>query len=276
MRRLALVLLVAGSVAVGDDNLTFDYRDVPAKKAVEVIATFSGAKILLDEKYDQAKLSLKVKGAPLDTCLEMLALAIDAKLFRHGPIYHIVPKWKHALLETLHNGQRVTLTFEKESTVKILGVIATYFGVPMVLDPELGDPKASVKLANATVSAALEQTLKPNAAGYDLRYGVVFIATKKRLAALPKRLGIPIPPRLEAERFTFSLSGESATRILEVVARKAGLGLDIDKAIQPALSKKNVAMQLSNARIEHILAAILAPAGAKAVIKDGKLIVTKA
>ena len=89
--RAQAALDAAHEAATGDDSLTFDYNGVPAKNAVEVISTFSGAKIVLDEEYDQAKLTLKVKGAPLDTCLEMLAVAIDAKLIHDGATYSIVP-----------------------------------------------------------------------------------------------------------------------------------------------------------------------------------------
>lgn len=275
MRRFTLLLLMAGIVTAGDP-LTFDYRDVPAKKAVEVIATYSGAKITLDAEFDQAKLTLKVKGVALDSCLEMIAIAVDGKLFRDGETYSIVPKWKHRLLKTLHRAERITYDFKNESTGRILGVIATYSGLPMVIDPELPDPIATVHVSNRTIAAALDKTLKPNAAGYDLRYGAVFIATQERLANLPKRLPIPIPQRLQAERFTFSLEAESATRILDVVARKSGLALEIGKQIRPALEKKNVTLQLIGVRLDHILAAVLAPAGADAKIKDGKLIVSKA
>ena len=203
-RAALLAVIACGTSALAGDPLNFKYDGVAAKDAVKAIAQVTDKSIHLDGEYAASKLTLQVKNATLRACLDQIARAVGGVVFVDGAAYRIVPQWKAKLLKTL-TSERMTFQFAGESTRKILAVIATYAGLSMAIDPEFGDPPATVAFTNVTPKVALAETLKQSEAGFDLRYGVVYVASKKRLAALPARMKLKVPAKPARRRVHLQL-----------------------------------------------------------------------
>ena len=271
MRAASTLLLLA--VAAG--AFTIDVKNALARQVVVELGLKSRADIRLDIAFGDTRITLKTDDLPVRSCLEKLAEACGGELFvLNARDYHIVPGWKHALLGKLH-GKKITLDYERESAKKLVQVIATDGGLDFAIDPAFADFKARLVVQDMTLVQALDTLLAQGKAAYDLRYGVVFVASRKRLAALPKRMPLVTPPRLEKQRFRIDSHRRAASEILADIARQAGLTPKIETQLQPAL-KRNLTLRLRDAPIGHPLAAILVPANARAEIRGDTLIVTGA
>lgn len=266
-------LLAVAALAQGRARgITLDVKDLPAKDVIVKIGLMTRADLRLDQEFNQKPVTLKVKDVPMRECLDLVAATIGAQVYQRGGDTHIVAPWKHKQLTALH-GNSVTVDFQGQSVVKILGVIATYSGASMVIDPELPPGLEGVlKANNLTAADAINKLLAPHNAQYDLRYGVAFIATRARLAKLPKLP--PVKGDADAD-YLFSFENQAGLPVIEAIAKRAGLTPEIQPDIKKVLEQAKYTAQMKDVSFRNALACILAPVGAEAEVAGKKLVIRR-
>jgi len=268
MRTASILLLLAAAAA----GFTIDVKDTLARQVVVELGLTSRADIRLDIAFRDKLITLKTKDLPIAGCLEKLAEACGGKLFVfHARDYHIVPGWKHALLLKLYE-KKVTLGYESESARKLASIVADASGLDIAFDPAFVDFKAKIVVQDMLLGQALDTILAPGKAAYDLRYGVVFVATRKRLATLRKLVTIRGAENLPGDPLRIRLT-DSPLAILERAQKQLGVALEIEGG-RRTLGAGTMTVQTKTVTLEQLLACVLTPAGLKAEVSGKRLVVT--
>ena len=266
MRAASILLLLAAAAAA----FIIEVKDTLARQVVVELGLTSRADIRLDIAFRDKRITLKTKDLPIGSCLERLAESCGGKLFVHARDFHIVPAWKHTLLSALYE-KKITLGYENESASKLVQVIATHGALDLAIDPAFVDFKARIVVQDMLLGQALDTILAQGKAAYDLRYGVVFVAGRKRLATLRKLVPIPGAQSLPDKPLRIQLTG-SPLAILEQATKQLGLALEIEGE-RRALGAGTTTVQTKRVTLAQLLACVLTPTGLKAEVVSGTRLV---
>lgn len=276
MKISVLVLFLLVVAAAEETKVTLNFREAAAADVLEVIAKTAGVKVALDPEYAGAKITVEMKNVAVGEALAGIAKQLGA-VVHEGK--RILPAWKRDMLVKLEK-TRVKNVDWKARDITFSGALQyarSVTGLNIALDPKLGrrtDTEIEMHVDGVSARSLLDLLCEPAGVGWDLRYGVVFVAPKERLKALPA-----VTPwkdeALPKKRVDLPFDGTKLRLALDYLAAATGEKFKVDPAAEDAVRSIEVTLVAGRIRVSDALAVLLVPHGLTlARDKDGAVVVS--
>lgn len=268
-----LYATIALLVVAQEPTFSFDVK----KQTLGDLVLLLKLPVKFDEELARKLVTLKVDNQPLATVIDGLAKAAGGKVVGK----RIVTPWRYDLHAVLQKkriiGRRgadrhrpVEPTGKSNIDLnKALDFLRAVTGADIVLDPQLLKTfKVDFNLANISCLQALDLLTAANELNWDLRYGVVFVSTKKRMKALPR-----LSPQLPKSKKRVSLFFAKTTVPQMASYLTAFTGA---KFVVPEEAKSlEVSAAANNVTLAQALALCLYPIGCTAEAKEDSIVIKK-
>ena len=271
MRRLFLVGLFA-AVCAADGRFSHEAKDETLTSVVAKLNKHFGFKLTLGDGLASKRVTLTFREATAPQALRALADAAEQKLFRIEPgVYRIGINERERIFALL--GEKMVQVTNFNAPIKTTCQwLRSVTGTNIFVDPSVaGNPAVRMKAA-MTASQALDTITQQAKLAWDVRFGVVFIATAARLKTLPQEspfraLGLPAEKRV-----SLPLNNSNLKSAASYLTAATGVKITID----PELRSKRVTINATNVLLVDALALLLVPHGYTLEKKgDGFVIKTK-
>jgi hypothetical protein len=292
-----LVLMGAATSAWTTPEISLDVKDASIASVVKTISEKGKLDVILDEAVGKKKVTLSLAGTPPEKALKLVAMFASAKLIKLGEdTYWLGPKledWQKKAWTALAT-TKLNFNFQGTSLEDALGFCANMSKVPMVVDPAVFASRKpdTLELTMAVEKINLRQALSLMtellSLSWDVRWGVVFVSTKKRLAALPL-YGMSPPPtcerpegetklrkRLATERVAFDFSSTTLAMVLEFIHNVRKLPILAEDDVSKALAAASVTCRVSEITVGQALDVVLIPRGFRYEVTEKGVVVKKA
>jgi type II secretory pathway component GspD/PulD (secretin) len=259
-----------GTEKNNDPRISVRFTKEDVSKVIEVFGLYSGTTIDLDPLYAHRRIDLALDNASLEAALKEVAAKLGAKVGRlPAGGFRIVPPWKAAFFEKLQN-RKIAIDHPAPLPIaSILSGVAKRAGVPAVLDPALRTNRTGeLHVKDVTAAQALDLLTAPNELGWDLRYGVVFIATPARLKALPAVAAFA-SAALPKRSVKLACVDASLSEGLRQLQAAGGPTITIDLEAVKAVEAAKVTCAVKGLANYHALALMLLPHGLSAIVEEG-------
>jgi hypothetical protein len=204
--RTAVVVVVLASMAsvapaAGDPPVTLHLADVTLASGAEFLSALTDMKVTAEEAVADRIVSLAAVDLPLSQAVAALAKAAgdDVEAVANDGGWRFRKKaprsWTEVLEEKLK--KKVTLNLEGTPLPEAIAFLTQSCGAGIVLDPAWISGRSSVEQAvtmsveEATAKDAVALLAVTKGLSMEARWGVMFLATQERLAAVPKDLLAP-------------------------------------------------------------------------------------
>lgn len=265
MKRSVAVCLIAAAALAQGERVTFQFQDESLEKVVDVLKTLGGIPLTLDDELKGRTVTLDLKNVLVEDAVDRLAAAAGAR--RRGDA--ILPEWKDNLLEELKKTKLHNLKLAQAPLKDVAAYLRSVTGANFVVDGPLADRKIDLVVDDITVGQALDLAFGAHAA-WDLRWGVVYVATKPRLEELPAQVplaGAKLPDR----RIDLPFQNTPLPQVVSYLTAATGVTLAVQAADKDALEAMEVTAAASGLTIPQALALVLLPNGATTEVKDGAI-----
>ncbi len=249
------------------ERLTFDYKNQPARKVVEVIGTFIRRKVVLDGEFGGEVVSLKLMKVEWPEGLRRLArvLGAEARPTVDGS-WRIARAWRFAVEKGLLS--KVTIAAQGRTLGEILLAGSP---VPIALDSGLASRVIDLKVKNVTFAQALTLATEPQGLAWDIRWGVVFVTTPKRMNTLRR---FPILPKLPKKDLRLPFHNTSLPRARDYLAAATGMKIVIDAKAKEAFEAGEITLK-GEVDLRHALTVFTQPHGLRVITERGALVIQK-
>ena len=261
--RITILLLLAGFSIAEETGVTFEFKDERATKIVKVISTYSGDKIKLDAEYRDKKATVVLTNATAEQGIAELARQLGGEAWKERKAYwHIAPKWSIALRKKLTTTKLDAVVGGPGTLGNNLLALRLMSGINLVTDPKLDLSKKIAPITDAgSVQKVLEKMCAKAGCAWSLRWGVVYVASRERLAAMPHAAPIPMTGRLVELKFRKS----TLAQVVNFLTAASGQQIVVDSKVDAdtAISVEAKAVDCAQA-----LALTLYPIGRQASTKE--------
>jgi len=266
--------LVEGEVRVRTAVKRFTYAasEVPLSKVAEIVNARLDVRLELGEGAGDTRVTVRFEGATAPQVLRKLRDVTRLPLQRLGEgRYRLGRDWRAELRARLKE-KKVTMAIRGRDLGEALRFLRTVSGANFVLDAAAPRAKIEIQTGAITVEQALNLMTEANGLAWDLRWGVVFVSTPKRLKALPRD-----PPLggLGGRRISLPFERTPLPKALGYLNAASGLAVSVDVAAKDDVEATEVTVQVSDTEPADALALMLLPAGFTAERKDGRIVVRK-
>ncbi len=279
---LALVLL-CGVAAAADAKITLDVKDKPLRAVARDIAKQSKLAVIVGPLRADARITLTLEGVPVKQALARVASAARAQVVKLtskavwiGRNLEVWEKRLHASLVLT----RLKVDFKDRHIVKALRFVAGEMGTTIALDPEVSRTRKrntlmlTLKAADIPSRDLFDRVAASLDLAWDVRYGVVFLSTKERLASLP-RYGTKPPPagrmtdaesklrrRMAVQTVYHDFNGTSAAKALRYLSKTLSVPLVIAADVEKGLEDSSTVIQkFEGINFQQMLDLVLVPRG---------------
>lgn len=157
--------------------------------------------------------------------------------------------------------------------------IAKATGFSVVMDPPSLDALLTAVPGKRPLSGhagkVFREALRPLGLAFDVRFGVIFIASPERLASLPVTAP-SLPPALASKSVTLSFSGLPLSEALDTLARLKGIEIVLSSRIAEQVAAGRVTLAFRGVGLPDALALLLAPRGLTFAFSGGMVVVRRA
>jgi hypothetical protein len=292
-----ILFFAAGPVLAEEKPLSFEFAESTLAEAAKVLGVLANVEIVVEADLTAIPVTLRVKDLGLEACLALLAKLsgpdIEWRKEAEGKyrIARKVPEWKAALLAKLAE-TRMDLDFADMPVEEVARFLSGLCGASVVIDPawlgetEAGERNLTLKVEEASLRESLDLLTVLKGLAWEARWGVVFIATKERLAGLPAAL-LPAPAAEQSEAdaaLRARLAGGIALDFdeamlsegLEFIRKAAKVDSVLsDEAVRKYAEETPISIRLADVTVEHALCVLLLPRGFRAAATEGKLVFTR-
>jgi hypothetical protein len=260
---LALTLFVV-VVTAEEPRVTFQFEKESVAKILKVIETYAGKKVTLDPEYAEAKIALDLKNVTVPEALGRIARQLGAVVYGESSI---VPVWKRDVLVKLEKTRVHKLKFKANEIAfaEAIEYLRSLTGLNFALDPRLADRKGQgieLRADNIPARSLLDLLCEPAEIAWDLRYGVIFLATKERINALPA-----VSPwkdkALHEKRVDLPFDATAFPIALAYLTVASGEKFTIAPGDKDAIEAIEVSFTVNKVRLGDALALLLLPNGCK-------------
>ena len=226
MRVTAVLILSALAFAEEPDAgketrpITVNLENVGPAKAAKMLKKAAGLRVEIAPQLASRRINLRLVGVPTSSAMTSLAEHFRCELRFYGKKrWHLAPKWQFAILDKLAASAP---KLSKRPIDEALDAIRKGAGVDITLDREV-DRALVVALSakKKTFRDLLDYVTKKAKLKWELRYGVVYVATKERLKKIPILVPGLKDRRLTGRRLDVTLEAVA----LDQVGTKLGVGL---------------------------------------------------
>jgi len=261
--RITILLLLASLASAEGERVTLDFKGDRATNIVNVLGTYMGAKIKLDAEYRDKTVTMRLSNSTAEKAYAELARQLGGEAWKERKGYwHIAPKWSIALRKKLSQKRLIAATSEPITLSHHLRALRMIGGINIVADPKLDlSKKLPLFTSSGNLQKLLEDTCAKVGCAWSLRWGVVYVATKKRLAAMPHAAPIPMTGRLVALPFRKT----TLAQVVNYFGAASGQQIVLDKSID---AKTKISVETTAIDFAQALALTLYPIGRKASMKE--------
>jgi hypothetical protein len=294
---LALILLCQVAAAE-EPKVTLKVKDTPLLAVAKEIAKQSKLAVVVDPEQAKAKITVTLEGVPARKALARVATLAHTQVVRLASsavwIGRSLEVWEKRIQATLVL-TTLRVNFKDKHLTKAFEFIKFETDVPIALDPEVKRTRESdtlvltLKVEKVRGRELLDLMAQSLDLAWDVRYGVVFVSTRKRLASLP-RLGMDpardgrmkdweaiLRRRLSAERVFIDFRGSSPESALRYLSKTRSVPIVIEDDIKTALKEAAMVIQkVEDISLQQALDLVLVPRGFKYVpTKEGVKVLRK-
>jgi hypothetical protein len=291
-----------------EEKVSFSFDQAGLPDVLEFIRNLKGVNIVVDDKRaadaEKAIVTASVEGMPIAAALSLLLAPHGfGYSITHGVVFVTDPKPAPKeegrlvrgpgpeVLEAV-GGAEVDLVFEDAPVEKAIAALSARSKTPIHLDPGLrgilGPEKDRVTLDARKVpaSAGLRLVVAVKDLDADLRWGVVFVSTKERLAALPKEA---LPPegggvvedwetalrkKLATSATSFSFEAATVAEALDFLSDVKAVNVVTDPKAVRAAAAERVSLAVKDLSLGDALALLLYPRGFRFELRHEVVYVT--
>jgi len=268
--RITLLLILASWVAADEPAPKIKPLTLALKQT-----TATGAKWALEqhpgiERVDFApqvahlKVDIECSGLQPEKAIEQVATAFGCEAQKLGAKrWLIAPAWKIAISKNLVNRKLAKVSFKEAPLSTVLDFLRAVSGSSIHLDPEVDATRnVTLQLTNVTFGDAVGLVTELTQLKWELRYGVVYIASAERLKKLPV-----VSPRIKGmEKRRVMLQFDGATLPMVANYMQAAAGVQV---VMPRGAAARAVSVKANVSVEQAFALIFYPLGLTAFEKDG-------
>jgi len=268
--RTALLLIFASWVAADEPApkikpLTLALKQTTATGAKWALEQHPGiAAVEFAPQVAHLKVDIECAGLQPKSAIECVAKAFGCEAQNlGGKRWRIAPAWQIAIWKNLVNRKLAKVSFEEKPLREVLDFLRAVSGSPIHLDHEVDATRdVTLQVTNVTSGDALGLITELTQLKWELRYGVVYIASAERLKKLPV-----VSPRIkgmEKRRVMLHFDGVALPMVANYMQAAAG--------VQVVLPRQAAALAVSvkaNVSVEQAFALIFYPLDLTAVEKDG-------
>jgi len=273
MRVTAVLLLSALAVADEPDAsketrpITTNLENVGPETAAKMLKEAAGLRVEFAPQAAEWKANLRLIGVPTSIAMKSVAEAFHCEArFRGKKRWHVAPKWQFTILDALEQSAGRVERIDRQSIDGVLETIRKGAGVDITLDKTVDRALVvSVPAKTRTYGGLLDYVAKQAKLEWELRYGVVYVAGKKRLEELPV-----LVPQLR--------SGELRDRRLKLVLeatplKEVGAAVGVELAVPDEHADRAITARATDITLPQALALMLYPEGLTVAEAEGTLTV---
>lgn len=196
------VMLLCGHAGGAAEKIALEVKEMPLEAVARMVAKKAGLTVIVAPDRAATPISIAVKDTPPLDVLRLAAriAGLGMEKLEDG-IYWIGPKlepWArdaHAFLAT----RKADFVNEAMGLEQVVSLIATHLGLNTAVDPDVTRSREADTLRVAkpapglTVREFLGTACESLDLSWGLRWGLIFVSTKERLATLP-HYGMDPPP----------------------------------------------------------------------------------
>jgi hypothetical protein len=275
MRIAALLLLTTLAIAGEPDSskerrpITANLENVGPETASRMLKEAVGLKVEIAPQLAVYKANLRLVGVPTHLAMKELGEHFHCEVrFLGKKRWHLAPKWQFDILDKLDTRMDGAPKFKKQPIGSVLEMIRKGAGVDITLDKTV-DRALTVSLPAKkwTYRKLLDQVAKKAKLKWELRYGVVYVASKERLKQLPV-----LVPELRKHEERARLLG---LKLDAVPLKKVGAKIGVDLRLPEEQADLEITARAKEITLAQALALMLYPQGLTATEKNGGLAVEK-
>ncbi len=280
----ALTLLVlCGATAAAEPKITLSVKDEPLRSVAMTIEKQSKLTVVVDRARADARITLSLEGVPVGTALARVAKAAGAEVVKLTSKAAWIGRKLEVWERRLHASLVLTdldVNFDEKSLGKVLRYVAGEMGATIALDPEVTRTRqrntllVTLKMRQVRSRDLFDLVTRSLDLAWDVRYGVVFVSTKERLASLPRHAEkLPRAGRLSDEQEMLrrrlvvttvyhDFNGTSAVRAIRYLSKAPKIPLVIDADTEKALDDAPTVIQkFEGINFRQMLDLVLIPRG---------------
>jgi len=267
--RIWIVLLLAASIGADEGRVTLSFKAEKVENVAHVLETYGGAKIVVDPEYEGTSVTMALSNVTYPEAIAGVAKALDGEAWEETKgHWRIAPGWNIALRKKLVKTKLDGVDGLSGPFGGSLNALRAMSGINVVADLQL-DLKTKIKPPTGaeTLQDALDMLCPQAGCAWSVRWGVVFVATKARLAKLPARPPIPAGGKRVVD---LQFDETPLPDIVNYLAAAFGRTLRIDEDVPDEVEITVSAKRLD---LGHALAIALYPYGRTAEARDGVITV---
>ena len=272
LRMLAVFVLAAAGAAREPDPekerrpITANLENVDAPTTARMLKKAAKLKIEFAPQLADTRINLRLIGVPTFSAMKEVAEAFRCELqFLGKKRWRVVPAWQMTIYKAIETNKVAALDVKKMPVEQFLGLLRSELKIDITLDPK-ADRETPVTLRASKISyrKLLDKFVKARKLRWELRYGVLYIASADRFRQMPV-----LVPRLDTDairklRLPVSFKNAPLGNVGQTLRALAGKPFVIPKE-NDALAVTARAREIT---FEQALALILYPHGFTAVEKD--------
>ena len=234
-----------------------------AKKALESHPAFR--RVEFAPQVAKLKVDLDCGGLTPEQAIEHVAKAFGCEAQSLGDKrWRIAPAWQIAILKKIDGAKGVALTIQGRSLREVLDIFTSAAGLAVHLDREVdSNRKLTLQVNKVSYRALLDLITEPNELAWELRYGVIYIATPDKLKKMP--LLPPRIPGMEKRRVQLAFEKVSIVMAANYMAAAAGVRVTVPKGVKA----RTVTVRAHDVTVPQAFALLCYPWGMSATVADG-------
>jgi len=274
-------------------QVIFNFAETPVTECLNLIGNYLKLNIILDDSLlAEAERSLfngAVSGISFGDALALILVprGLTADI-RHGIVFvrkagerKAPPKReKKENVPKVFDETKLALKFDNTALATVVDFLGRTVKYPIHLDPRVLAGRATKSwslsidtVKEITVRQALDLVAMGTGLDWDVRWGGVFVASKERLATLPKSL-LPaekagempawetvLRKTLAKQRISFDFADQKLVDVLSFIRDSAGVNILVTPKAAKAASNLKVDLRLAKRPLREALTLLLVPRG---------------
>jgi len=274
--RIAVVLFLASLAVAGEPDASKETRPITAnlenvgpETAARMLKKAAGLRVEIAPQAAAWKANLRLVGVPTSMAMESLAEHFHCEVrFLGKNRWHLAPAWQFDILDKLDGSMGKAPKITKQPLDEVLELVRTGAGLDITLDRTVDRTLVvSAPEKKRTYRNLLAYVLKKSKLKWELRYGVIYVASAKRLKQLPVLVPELQSPQLRGQRVKFALKAAPLKRV--------GASLRAKLVVPADQGDKEITARATDITLAQALALILYPEALTATEANGELRVQK-
>ena len=271
MKYALALLLLAGLVAAEDKRLDYEAKDVALGEVVKRLNAFYGFTLELGDVSAAKRITIKLERATGPQALRKLEDVTGVKLTRVAAGHYRLGDDRAAAIRKAMNSKKVSFSIRGRPISEIAPLLNQSSNVGFTVDRPAMGRKIDITMNDVTLQQALDLMTEPNGLAYDVRCGIVCIATPDRLPRFPAKP--PFTLKKAGKSFGITLNGITLHAALKTLSAGSGLKVRLDETIPPKFRDRPVTLHATKTTLADALAILVVPMGLTVVETDEGLVV---